>query len=151
MASRLGQPRPEGCHGACQPAVRVWAGIPGKPPRLTLGDIYPVLRPRLRAKSLPVPNQRGTDTAYQFPFTANAAARSGPDARSTQPEGNGTGGAAHKNREPARADRARVTRIAARFRHDYRVSQPGQKSNRKRSTGIGRPKAIYRNWPVDPG
>jgi len=53
------------------------SGIPGKPSWLTLGDIYPVLRQRLRAKALPVPNQRGTDTAYQFPFTANAAARSG--------------------------------------------------------------------------
>ncbi len=88
------------------------SGISGKPPRLTFGDIYPVLRQRLRAKALPAPNQRGTDTASQFPFTANAAARIGPDARSTQPaEGNGSGGAAHKNREPDRADRARATRI----------------------------------------
>jgi truncated hemoglobin YjbI len=66
------------------------SGIPGKPPRLTFSDIYPVLRQRLRAKALPVPNQRGTDTAYQFPFTANAA---------------------HKDREPAWAGRARATRI----------------------------------------
>ena len=50
------------------------SGIPGKPAWLTLGDIYPALRQRLRAKALPAPNQRGTDTAYQFPFTANAAA-----------------------------------------------------------------------------
>jgi len=49
------------------------AGIPHKSSRLTLGDIYPVLRQRLLAKGLPTPNQRGTDTAYQFPFTANAA------------------------------------------------------------------------------
>jgi hypothetical protein len=49
------------------------AGISHKPSRLTLGDIYPVLRQRLSAKGLPTPNQRGTDTAYQFPFTANAA------------------------------------------------------------------------------
>ena len=37
--------------------------IPGKPERLTLGDIYPVLRQRLHAKGLPAPSQRGTDTA----------------------------------------------------------------------------------------
>ena len=89
------------------------SGIPGKPLQLTFCDIYPVLRQRLWAKALPVPNQRSTDTAYQFPFTANAAARSGPDARSTRPEGDGTGGAAHKNREAARADRERATRILA--------------------------------------
>jgi hypothetical protein len=89
----------------------IQSGIPGKPPRLTFGDIYPVLRQRLQAKALPAPNQRGTDTAYQFPFTANAAARIGPDARSAQAEGNGTSGAARKSREPGRADRARATRI----------------------------------------
>ena len=87
------------------------SGIPGKPASLTFGDIYPVLRQRLRAKFLPVPNQRGTDTAYQFPFTANAAARIGPDAHNTRPQGNGIGGAAHKNPEPARTARARATRI----------------------------------------
>ena len=50
-------------------------GIPHKPPQLTLGDIYPILRQRLLAKGLPAPNQRGTDSALQFPFTANAAKR----------------------------------------------------------------------------
>lgn len=49
------------------------AGIQDRPARLTLGDIYPVLRQRLRAKGLPTPNQRGTDTVHQFPFTANPA------------------------------------------------------------------------------
>lgn len=51
------------------------AGIPGRPAVLTLGDIYPVLRHRLSGKGMPVPNQRGTDTAYRFPFSANAAVR----------------------------------------------------------------------------
>ena len=51
------------------------SGIPDKPPWLTLGDIYPILRRRLRAKGLPAPNQRGTDTVLQFSFTANAAIR----------------------------------------------------------------------------
>ena len=95
--------------GALRDLIR--SGIPGKPPRLTFGDIYPVLRQRLRAKALPAPNQRGTDTAHQFPFTANAAARIGPDTHNTRPAGNGLGEAAQKHPEPARTDRARATRI----------------------------------------
>jgi len=58
--------------GELQELIR--SGIPGKPAWLTLGDIYPALRQRLLSRALLVPNQRGTDTAYQFPFTANAAA-----------------------------------------------------------------------------
>ena len=50
------------------------SGIPGGPSQLTFGDIYPVLRQRLRARGLPIPSQCGTDTVFQFPFTANAAA-----------------------------------------------------------------------------
>lgn len=56
------------------------SGIPGKPAQLTLGDLYPVLRQRLRAKGLPLPNQRGTDTVQQFPFTFNAALNTRPRA-----------------------------------------------------------------------
>jgi hypothetical protein len=48
-------------------------GIPGKPARLTFADIYPELRQRLQAKGLPAPNQRGSDTASLYPFTANTA------------------------------------------------------------------------------
>lgn len=51
----------------------VHAGIAGKPGRLTLADLYPALHARLRAKGLPLPNQRGTGTVTMFPFTANAA------------------------------------------------------------------------------
>ncbi|MFF3068801.1 caspase family protein [Kitasatospora sp. NPDC057936] len=51
----------------------VRSGIPGKPDQLTLNDIYPVLRARLQARGLPVPNQRGTDTAGQVVFARNAA------------------------------------------------------------------------------
>jgi Caspase domain len=78
------------------------AGIPGKPEMLTLGDIYPVLRQRLRAKGLPAPNQRGTDTAYRFPFTANAAARVGlpGNARADEP-----------GASPADAGRAQAARL----------------------------------------
>ena len=84
------------------------SGIPGKPPLLTFSDIYPALRQRLLAKGLPAPSQRGTDTAHQFPFTANAAARLGPD---TRPEANGAGETARKNPDPGQTDQARATRI----------------------------------------
>ena len=52
-------------------------GIPGKAPRLTLTDIYPVLQQRLRGKGLPAPSQRGIDAASRFQFTVNAAANAG--------------------------------------------------------------------------
>ncbi|MCT7353866.1 caspase family protein [Streptomyces sp. 15-116A] len=51
----------------------VRCGIPGKAAHLTFNDIYPVLRARLHASGLPVPNQRGTDTAGQIVFARNAA------------------------------------------------------------------------------
>ncbi|SEE28276.1 Uncharacterized protein, contains caspase domain [Streptomyces misionensis] len=51
----------------------VRAGVPGRPAQLTLNDIYPVLRAELQAKGLPVPNQRGTDTAGHVVFARNAA------------------------------------------------------------------------------
>jgi hypothetical protein len=57
-------------------------GIPGKAPWLTLSDIYPVLRQRLRGKGLPAPSQRGIDAASRFPFTVNAASGAGPPAAS---------------------------------------------------------------------
>jgi hypothetical protein len=49
------------------------SGIPGQAPRLALSDIYPVLRQRLLAKSLPAPSQRGSDAVRGITFTANAA------------------------------------------------------------------------------
>lgn len=48
-------------------------GIPGGPPALTLGSLYPELKRRLRARGLPSPNQRGTDTIHLFPFSWNSA------------------------------------------------------------------------------
>jgi hypothetical protein len=91
-------------------------GIPGKGPRLTFGDIYPVLRQRLLAKGLPAPSQRGTDTALRFPFTANAAVAVGPPAPGTpaegrQPEGRGVRAAAGKGPEPDQPGRSRHARI----------------------------------------
>jgi caspase domain-containing protein len=56
----------------------IHSGIPGKAPRLTLTDLYPVLRQRLRDKGLPVPSQRGTGAAGQFYFSANAAVPTEP-------------------------------------------------------------------------
>lgn len=50
-------------------------GIPGKADWLTFSDIYPELRQRLTTKGFPAPDRRGTDTADQFRFTANAASR----------------------------------------------------------------------------
>ncbi|MFD8595209.1 caspase domain-containing protein [Kitasatospora sp. NPDC059646] len=49
------------------------AGIPGKPEYLTLNDIYPALRARLRAAGLPVPHQCGTGGVGQVVFARNAA------------------------------------------------------------------------------
>lgn len=53
-------------------------GIKDGPETLTLDDIYPVLRTRLREVDLPDPNSNGTDTAGAFPFARNAARREGP-------------------------------------------------------------------------
>lgn len=50
----------------------VRTGIDSGPDPLTFADLYPRLRQRLAASNLPVPNQRGTDTAASFPFTRNA-------------------------------------------------------------------------------
>ncbi len=95
----------------------VQSGIPGKPPQLTLSDIYPVLRQRLRAKGLPAPGQHGADAARQFPFTANAATLPGPEAQHTPPEPPATPAAASTPMapppEPADVDRSRHADIVA--------------------------------------
>jgi hypothetical protein len=56
----------------------IHSGIPGKAPRLTFTDIYPVLRERLRGKGLPLPSQRGNGAIGQFYFSANAAVAAEP-------------------------------------------------------------------------
>ena len=76
------------------------SGIPGKPPRLTFNDLFPVLRRRLLAKGLPAPYQHGTGTVHQFLFTANPAARIGPDAHNIWSDGNGIGEAAAAATQP---------------------------------------------------
>jgi hypothetical protein len=80
----------------------VRSGIRGKPAQLTFSDIYPELRQRLKAKNLPAPSQRGTDTAHQFPFTVNAAAAT---RRSTSTR------ASPKSPQPAWPDRMAHARI----------------------------------------
>jgi hypothetical protein len=51
----------------------VVAGLPGRAPWLTFGDLYPVLRERLLAQGLPAPSEQGSGAAREFAFTANAA------------------------------------------------------------------------------
>jgi hypothetical protein len=89
----------------------IQCGIPGKAPRLTFSDIYPVLRQRLLAKGLPAPSQRGTATALRFPFTANAAVAAGPYAHNIPSEGHGMRAAAEENPEPVRPGGSRHARI----------------------------------------
>ncbi|MCC3767598.1 caspase family protein [Streptomyces sp. UNOC14_S4] len=50
----------------------VRTGLPNDSAVITLGDIYPVLRNRLAARGLPLPNQRGTDLADRFVLAHNA-------------------------------------------------------------------------------
>src|SRR5260370_33939492 len=61
------------------------SGIAGKPPRLTLGDIYPVLRHRLRAKGLPATGPHGAAAARQLAFTAHAAVPDRPNMQQRSP------------------------------------------------------------------
>ncbi|MFF9119073.1 caspase domain-containing protein [Streptomyces massasporeus] len=51
----------------------VRSGIPGAPPTLALTDIYPKLKSTLKARGLPEPNHRGTDTVASYPFSRNVA------------------------------------------------------------------------------
>ena len=97
----------------------IQSGIPGPPARLTLGDIYPVLRQRLRDRGLPAPSQRGTDTAYLFPFTVNAAgqvqAHAGPSAADAAAlaghHGNGAGETLQAVQPSVPAGRPEVIRL----------------------------------------
>ena len=97
----------------------IQSGIPGRSGPLTFGDIYPVLRQRLRDKGLPAPNQRGTDTAYLFPFTANAAdqvqAHAGPStadaAALADHHGNGAGETLQAVQPSVPAGRPEVIRL----------------------------------------
>jgi Caspase domain len=82
------------------------SGIPGKAPQLTFSDIYPVLHQRLRAKGLPVPSQHGTDTARQFPFTANAAAPTELQGQGVPAENQGSPAAAQSGAAPGQSGAA---------------------------------------------
>jgi hypothetical protein len=94
--------------GVLRDLIRV--GIPGRPPCLTLSDLYPVLRARLLDKGLPVPYQRGIDTADLFSFTANAAISADPSGH-VQAGGSSTAQAARPSPATARTDEPRARRI----------------------------------------
>ena len=89
----------------------IQCGIPGKAPRLTLGDIYPVLRQRLQGKGLPAPGQRGTDAGGQFCFTANAAVPAGPSTQDLRAEDPGTAEPAHSSSQADQPGRSRHASI----------------------------------------
>jgi Caspase domain len=71
-------PQQDGRDGACTSFTAelrdlVAAGLPGRAPWLTFGDLYPALRERLLAQDLPAPSEQGSGAAREFAFTANAA------------------------------------------------------------------------------
>jgi Caspase domain len=85
-------------------------GIPGRPPWLTFGDIYPALCERLTARGLPAPSQRGTGTAREFVFTANAAVPGRPLQRPVAAGSLGARAVATPNPAPAAPSRAEPER-----------------------------------------
>ena len=100
-------PRPEQQDTACTSFTGelhdlIVSGIPGSAPWLTFGQIYPVLRERLLAKGLPVPSQRGTGPASQFPFTGNAAIPERPRPRDIHAGSLGIRARLPQNREAGR-------------------------------------------------
>ena len=76
-------PDPEDPDTACTPLTAelrdlVTAGMPGRVPWLTFGDLYPALSERLLARGLPAPAQLGSGAAREFAFTVNAASPQRP-------------------------------------------------------------------------
>lgn len=61
-------------------------GMPGKPPQLSFGVLFPELQSRLALAKLPTPNQRGTGTVADFSFAVNVAARHPRAPRRVVPE-----------------------------------------------------------------
>lgn len=97
----------------------VRAGIPGKSDWLSLSDIYPELRQRLTAKGLPAPDRRGTDTADQFAFTANAAnAATRGSRRSEAVAVAPSSRASHQSRTTSDADDTRPSQAVIRANED---------------------------------
>ena len=102
-------------------------GIPGRPPWLTFGDIYPVLCERLTARGLPAPSQRGTGTAREFVLTANAAVPGRPLPRPVAAGSLGARAVATPNPTPATPSRAEPGRAEpgqpGPSRHDHLVTE----------------------------
>jgi len=90
----------------------IQCGIPGKAPQLTFGDIYPVLRQRLRARGLPVPSQRGTSAVGTFYFSANAAVPMEP-AHRVAAEAHDAHAGPQQDPGPVRPGQARHTGVVA--------------------------------------
>jgi hypothetical protein len=120
-------------------------GIPGRPPWLTFGDIYPALCGRLTARGLPSPSQRGTGTAREFVFTSNAAVPGRPLQRPVAAESLGARAVATPNPAPATPDPAPA---APPSRAEPGRSQPGRAEPGRAEPGRAEP---VRAEPGQPG
>ncbi|MEV4062195.1 caspase, EACC1-associated type [Nonomuraea dietziae] len=102
-------------------------GIAGRHDPLTLGDLYLELRRQLRARGLPDPNQRGTDTAHSFAFTRNAAARRVPGGgaiiTSDKMSTGSTGEATPKLSDPGEPDVAHSSTTTVKPNAFYKLSR----------------------------
>ncbi len=106
----------------------ITCGIPGGAPWLTFSDINPVLRERLLARGLPAPSERGTGTARQFAFTANAAVPGRPRPRRIHDESLGVRVARPQINEPVQQSPSRHQHIVA---EALRVAQSIPEGNPK--------------------
>ena len=77
-------------------------GLPGGPIQFQLDQLYPELRQRLMARSLPLPNVRGTGTVGKLPFCRNVA-YTGDPATSDSPATTTRSDTTTKNAEPGKS------------------------------------------------
>lgn len=113
-------------------------GLPGRGQWLTLSELYPVLRLRLEAKGLPLPHQRGTDTADRFAFSSNAAFAVGTAASSTV-------GTAPRTTVPTAPPSAVDTPSALRF---VRRSSTAPPSGSDKATAVALPRSVTAGIPA---
>ncbi len=119
-------------------------GIPDQAPRLTLADIYPVLRRRLVARSLPAPSERGADTGGELAFIANCAVLPRPPAEpAAAGEVADVPGPAQE--QPVRPARSRYSRIVT---DALRAAQSISEENPKARALAVAARALA---PTDPG
>jgi Effector Associated Constant Component 1/Caspase domain len=129
--------------GVLRDLIRV--GIPGKPPCLTLSDIYPVLRAQLLAKGLPVPYQRGIACERRFGVRRKSAVRRPAhpitlrDGRGRAPEGYVAGTSPGPGAPPGTSS---VTTAASRTSpggSGLRASEPGRPGRGRCAVGRREP------------